>query len=325
MHRSLFFLNIVSWMKSCHLACWSESNFISMLSTLTMLFLLFPYFLLLVLGRYIIVVCKVMSPHWGPQIRHLSHFSSRKSVFCVFTENNLVPHRHLADSCNSLCVSIEYRSRGHNGFSDRPILRCGDMELENENLHSVKNAFFRMPTSNQGDKRSHTQQVVKLKTRKGYVFLSPDVMICYVIPGLPCLVYIYLMTVAMLTLGIETRERGPWTRPSSCDFGHGAQPNKHNIAPALSMEEIIFLNPLQLRIATAPARQHEAISCMHTDKCIERERTLYETGTWSYNIEYVVSHYTNKSIDNIKLEWMERKSLVNITIKVVENVDNIRK
>jgi len=39
----------------------------------------------------------------------------------------------------------------------------------------------------------------------------------------------------------------------------------------------------------------------------------------------VVSHYTNKSIDNIKLEWMERKSLVNITIKVVENVDNIRK
>lgn len=113
MHRNHFLplglLDIVSWMKSCHLVCWSESNFISMLSTLTMRFLLFPYFLLLVLGRYIIVVWKVMSPHWGPQIRHLSHFSSHKSVFCVFTENNLVPqqianlcsHRHHA-SCNFL-------------------------------------------------------------------------------------------------------------------------------------------------------------------------------------------------------------------------------
>jgi hypothetical protein len=40
------------------------------------------------------------------------------------------------------------------------------MELENENLDAVKNAFFRMPTSDQGDRRSHTQQVVKLKTRK---------------------------------------------------------------------------------------------------------------------------------------------------------------
>jgi len=39
----------------------------------------------------------------------------------------------------------------------------------------------------------------------------------------------------------------------------------------------------------------------------------------------VVSHYTDESIDIIKLEWMEGKSLVNCEIKVVENVDIIRK